>query len=127
MTRRAGKLTRGAVKRLGAGVSISEAGITATRLADLVRPVPGLPELTKAILVELRHTVDAMATGNFAAVQPRVNACWGGTPRVSVELDTETRQGIFTGVDELGRLRLQADSGPVTVLAPHQVKLLREL
>jgi len=100
---------------------------TATRLADVVLPVPGLADLAAAILAQLRAVVEVMTDHGFAALQPRVNARWGRTRRVYVELDLGTREGVFTGVDPAGRLHLLGDGGSVTVLAPHQVRLLREL
>jgi BirA family biotin operon repressor/biotin-[acetyl-CoA-carboxylase] ligase len=100
---------------------------TATRLADLVNPPPALAELTAAILAHLRRKVEALAAGGFAALQPRLNQLWGGTPRVTVELDAGVRQGTFAGVDEHGRLLLRDEAGNRTALAAHEVRLLREI
>ena len=120
---------------IGLGVNVTnrpalvdpELRTTATRLADLTQPVPSLADLTAAILAQLRQVVEVMNEKGFAGIQPRVNARWGHTPRVKVDLDAGTREGMFTGVDATGHLRLLDDSGSVTVLAAHQVKLLREL
>jgi BirA family biotin operon repressor/biotin-[acetyl-CoA-carboxylase] ligase len=100
---------------------------TATRLADLLNPPPALAELTAVILDHLCQKMAALAAGGFAALQPRLNQCWGGTPRVTVDLDAGVRQGIFTGVDEHGRLLLQDEAGNRTALAAHEVRLLREI
>ena len=100
---------------------------TATRLADLINPVPSLTELTEAVLFQLQKKMEIMVTRGFRTLQPRINARWGGTPRVVVDLDAEKREGIFAGVDDEGRLLLREDSGSLAILAVHQVKLLREV
>ena len=100
---------------------------TATRLADILNPPPTLGVLTVAILSSLHTTMNELADRGFAALRPRINRLWGGTPRVKVDLDHGQREGVFTGVDDLGRLLLREDSGRETALATHEVKLLREL
>ena len=100
---------------------------TATRLADILNPAPTLGILTVAILSSLHTTMNELADRGFAALRPRINQLWGGTPRVKVDLDHGQREGVFTGVDDLGRLLLREDSGQATALATHEVKLLREL
>ena len=100
---------------------------TVIRLADLLAPPPTLGVLTLAVLSSLRATLAELADGGFPALCPRINRLWGGVPRVAVELDHGRREGFFIGVDEHGRLRLRDESGQVTVLAAHEVKLLREI
>lgn len=100
---------------------------TATRLQNLLSTPPPLAALTAAILKSLRDTLATLDGGGFAALQPRINRLWGGTPRVSVELEAGMRQGFFCGVDNRGSLLLQNDAGGVVALAAHEVKLLREI
>lgn len=97
------------------------------RLADLVPQPPSLATLTESILVALRSVIESMATAGFGALRSRVNKLWGGTRRVTVDLDGVERSGLFTGVDDQGRLLLQDDALQITSLEPHQVRLLREL
>lgn len=100
---------------------------TAIRLADLLPSPPALAALTAAILVELRSAIDLLTQAGFAALQPRINPLWGGTRRVTVDLDGVPHSGLFTGVDDYGRLLLQDEALRITALEPHQVRLLREI
>ena len=100
---------------------------TATRLADLVQQPPTLYALTTAILNNLRAKIQLLGDGGFAALHYAINGLWGGAPRVNVELDNDSRQGVFRGVDHRGRLLLEEAMGPVTAFETHEVKLLREI
>ena len=120
---------------IGFGVNVTnhpdtqDAGLrdTIIRLADLVSQPPSLAILTESILIALRSAMDSMANVGFGALHPRINKLWGGTRRVMVDLDGTQRSGLFTGIDDQGRLLLQDDALRITSLEPHQVKLLREL
>ena len=100
---------------------------TTTRLADLVPQPPSLATLTAAILVALRAAIDSLTTGGFGALHLRINQLWGGMRRVTLDLDGVQRSGLFTGVDDYGRLLLQDEALRITALEPHQVRLLREI
>lgn len=100
---------------------------TTTRLADLVSQPPALATLTAAILRELRSSIDLLTQAGFVALQSRLNQLWGGTRRVMLDLDGVKRSGLFTGVDDCGRLLLQDEALRITALEPHQVRLLREI
>jgi BirA family biotin operon repressor/biotin-[acetyl-CoA-carboxylase] ligase len=100
---------------------------TAIRLADILSPSPSLAVLTATILNHLRQTFETLASGGFAVLQPCLNEMWGGTHQVQVTLESETRQGTFTGVDEHGRLLLRDQTGKLSTLATHEVNLLREI
>ncbi|MGA2248459.1 MAG: biotin--[acetyl-CoA-carboxylase] ligase [Verrucomicrobiota bacterium] len=100
---------------------------TSTRLADLFSSPPSLSALTQAVLASLKSAMDVMAENGFRALQPRINELWGRSRRVTIDLDGVRRSGLFTGIDEVGRLLLRDDTlGPVA-FEPHQVRLLREL
>ena len=97
------------------------------RLADLV-PAPPLPsELAALVLPSLRNVVEEMQAGGFGKLLSRVNCLWGKPRRVELDLDGEMRQGLFTGVDEEGRLLLSDQTGSPAPYAPQQVRHLTEI
>ena len=100
---------------------------TSTRLADLVSPPPSLATLTQAVLASIKSAMDVITEAGFSALQPRINELWGGSRRVTIDLDGVQRFGLFTGIDEVGRLLLRDDTLGPTAFEPHQVRLLREL
>ena len=100
---------------------------TSTRLADVVSQTPSLSALTKAVLASIKSAVDVMAKAGFSALRPRINELWGGSRQVTIDLDGVQRSGLFTGIDEVGRLLLRDDTLGTTAFEPHQVRLLREL
>jgi biotin-(acetyl-CoA carboxylase) ligase len=100
---------------------------TSARLADLVSPPPSLATLTQAILDSLKSAMDVMAHAGFSALQPRINELWGGSRPVTIDLDGVQRSGLFTGIDEAGRLLMRDDILGAAAFEPHQVRLLREL
>lgn len=100
---------------------------TATRLADLIDRAPGMMDLTTAILDSLRTKVELLAEGGFVSLHDSINALWGGTKRVKVELDRGACEGEFGGVDERGRLLLRQANEHILTLDISEVKLLREI
>jgi BirA family biotin operon repressor/biotin-[acetyl-CoA-carboxylase] ligase len=100
---------------------------TSTRLADLVSKPPPLATLTWAILASLKSAMDVMAKTGFSALQPRINELWGGSRRVTIDLDGVQRSGLFAGIDDGGRLLLRENALALSAFEPHQVRLLREL
>jgi BirA family transcriptional regulator, biotin operon repressor / biotin---[acetyl-CoA-carboxylase] ligase len=97
------------------------------RLADLTPHTPSFDTLTEAILKNLRHVISEMQTGGFAALHSQINTLWGPPRRVELDLDGVLRRGIFSSVDEHGRLvLLDASAGSISY-DTHQVKHLTEL
>lgn len=97
-----------------------------TRLADLLANPPELPELTALILRGVREMAETPMAGELQKILPRVNELWGRARRVELELDGELREGLFTGVDESGRLLLRDESGAIAAFNPWQVRHLAE-
>lgn len=120
---------------VGIGVNVhnhpdqADAGLQGrvARLADLLPNTPALNELALAVLHELRLAVTAVQAGEFRALLARVNALWAGPRRVELDLDGQLRRGLFTGVDDAGRLILTGEDGAAVAYEPHQVKHLTEL
>lgn len=100
---------------------------TCTRLADLVPQPPSLATLTHAILASLKSALGVLTNEGFGPLRPRLNELWGGSRRVTIDLDGVGRCGWFSGIDDRGRLLLQDDTLGLSAFEPHQVRLLREL
>jgi len=100
---------------------------TATRLADLVRPLPSRDELLAAVLARLAVAQQRIAAGRVAELLPALNAAWQ-TGRVTVTLTTSSipLTGVLRGVTELGHLQFKSDTGEQRELPPTEVELLRE-
>lgn len=97
------------------------------RLADLISAVPSLEKLTQDILKNLREVVTHMQAGGFRSLHSEINALWGTPRRVELDLDGVIRQGMFSCVDEEGRLILSDESGRSVSYEPHQVRHLTEI
>ena len=102
-------------------------GQTATRLSDLIEPVPSIEFLTENLLACLRTSVELLLSRGFGALSPQINDLWGGRRRVRLQLDAGEHSGDFIGVDEMGRLLLEGPQEKVRAFEPHEVRLLREL
>jgi BirA family biotin operon repressor/biotin-[acetyl-CoA-carboxylase] ligase len=98
-----------------------------TTLADLVPGSASTATLTAVILKSLRSAVDHLADSGFGPLESRINQMWGGPRRVILDLDGVHRFGLFTGVDDAGRLVLRDDAQRLSTFEPHQVRLLREV
>ena len=98
-----------------------------TRLLDQVVHPPTLRDLTALILRGLRQVVEEIESGNFSGLLPRINQLWNHPRHVELDLDGEIRSGIFTGVDEGGRLILSEASGVANFFEPWQVRHLKEM
>ena len=98
-----------------------------TRLADLLPAPPSLRALTVLLLGQLHRAADELREKGFAALLPRVNKLWGCARRVELDLDGVIRRGLFSGVDEAGRLVLSSETGAREAYAPHQVLHLQEI
>ena len=57
---------------------------------------------------------------------PRVNKLWAAPRRVELDLDGTFHAGLFTGVDDEGRLALSDEAGNVTFYEAHEVRHLTE-
>ncbi len=97
------------------------------RLADLLSSPPGLGELTTLLLRNLRRVVNEWEAAGFNALLSRVNQFWGLARQVELDLDGVIRRGLFSGVDEHGRLILLEASGSRATYAAHQVRHLKEI
>lgn len=98
-----------------------------TRLADLLATPPALRELAALLLGQLRRAVSDLQDQGFAALLPRINALWSGARRVELDLDGVLRSGLFSGIDEQGRLTLSEETGSRSAYAAHQVRHLQEI
>jgi BirA family biotin operon repressor/biotin-[acetyl-CoA-carboxylase] ligase len=101
-------------------------GTQAIRLADLVAQPPKLSELIPIILQHLRKIVLETEDAGFRSVLSRLNTFWMGPRRVLLDLDGQIVRGVFTGVDEEGRLILANDSYGTISYEAHQVRHLQE-
>lgn len=100
---------------------------TATRLADLIPAPPNPRELAALILRHLRLVLSDFDQQGAAVLFHRVNELWIGPRRVELDLDGVTRQGLFKGVDETGRLMLAHGEGDLSFYDAHQVRHLTEI
>lgn len=98
------------------------------RLADLVTPLPDLPQLARGLLASLRLVLDQTRTLGSDYLLPRLNELWHAPRPVRLELDAdEAVTGAFEGIDPSGRLNVRLSSGRQVSFEPHQVRLLRDL
>jgi BirA family biotin operon repressor/biotin-[acetyl-CoA-carboxylase] ligase len=97
------------------------------RLADLMTSPPGLDDLTKVILGNLRQVAGQMQNYGFASLLPRINQLWGSPRRVELDLDGDIHRGVFAGVGESGELLLLSDSGRKAAYHASQVRHLKEV
>jgi len=98
-----------------------------TRLSDHINPAPCLDELTGMILKNFENIHRQMKTDGFSALLNVINTAWSMPRRVALELDRETQEGLFLGVDDQGDLLIENDSGYKYTYSPHRVKLFREV
>ena len=98
-----------------------------TRLSDHINPAPCLDELTGMILKIFENIHRQMKTDGFSALLNVINTAWSMPRRVALELDRETQEGLFLGVDDQGDLLIENDSGYQYTYSPHRVKLFREV
>lgn len=106
------------------------------RLADLLppgAPVPSLDDLAGLVLRALARAHAALLAGDFPRIAAELNASWGPPRLVALDLagahgaPAATVTGLFTGIDERGRLLLRAPNRALASYDPAQVALLREL
>jgi len=122
-----------AVTGIGLNVSnqpeVCDAGLKnhTTRLADLLPHPPSLRALAALLLGQLRRCLNDLHDQGFAVLLPRLNALWNGARRVELDLDGTIRRGLFSGIDEEGRLILADETGARAAYAAHQVRHLQEI
>jgi BirA family biotin operon repressor/biotin-[acetyl-CoA-carboxylase] ligase len=98
----------------------------ATRLADLITQPPNLSELFSLILQHLLQVVLEVERAGFGSVLPRLNRFWAAPRPVILDLDGKVVRGVFTGVDQEGRLVLANDTSSPVSYEAHQVRHLQE-
>jgi BirA family biotin operon repressor/biotin-[acetyl-CoA-carboxylase] ligase len=97
------------------------------RLADLLPACPELSQLTREILGHLRGVHQELLQFGFSALLPRVNRLWGPPRWVEIDLDGQRRRGLFTNVDQDGRLLLAEPDGASSAYEPNAVRHLIEI
>jgi BirA family biotin operon repressor/biotin-[acetyl-CoA-carboxylase] ligase len=91
-----------------------------------VEPALELPELTVLVLRRLRLVLTQLQKLGSLSLLLRVNKLWAAPRRVELDLDGTLRAGLFTGVDDEGRLALSDPAGNVTFYDAHEVRRLTE-
>lgn len=89
-------------------------------------PALELPELTMLVLRHLRLVLTQLRKLGTMSLLPRVNKMWAAPRRVELDLDGTFHAGLFTGVDDDGRLALSDEAGNVTFYDAHEVRHLTE-
>lgn len=98
-----------------------------TRLSDHINPAPSLDKLTVMILKNLESIHRQMKTDGLSALLKVINTAWSMPRRVALELERETQEGLFLGVDNQGDLLIENDAGYQYTYSPYRVKLFREV
>ena len=120
---------------IGIGINVSNQPETqdaklknqTARLAELVSSTPPLTKIAQSVLGKLYDLVVELSDRGFSAILPRINALWGEPHRVELALDGGLVRGIFTSVDQNGRLLLRGRSDSVAAYKPTQVRHLQEI
>jgi len=99
------------------------------RLADLAPSVYTVDEVAHLILHSLRRMHTLLLGPGFKMIANDLNRTWGKPRPVEITLTGQTRplEGLFQGIDELGRLRLAIGSDDFRTYDASQVTLLRKL
>jgi BirA family biotin operon repressor/biotin-[acetyl-CoA-carboxylase] ligase len=107
---------------------VKEAGLAGltTRLADLMSVPPDLGTLATLVLRQLRYVLAELEEKGAAALLARINALWGPSREIELDLDGTVCRGAFKGVDAQGRLALAHKSGRLTFYDAHEVRHLTE-
>jgi biotin-(acetyl-CoA carboxylase) ligase len=85
-----------------------------------------LPRLTTLVLRHVRLVLTEFQQQGSMSLLPRVNKLWAAPRRVELDLDGTFHAGLFTGVDDEGRLALSDEAGNVTFYEAHEVRHLTE-
>lgn len=102
---------------------------TTTRLADLVSSGCTLEDLTRLILRSFGRAHAMIRNDDFRLIADELNLQWSNPRLVSITLAgrSHTFTGLFTGIDEAGRLRVATERFGSRAYDAAQVTLLREL
>ena len=84
-------------------------------------------ELTALILRHVRRVVLELENEGFDFLLSRVNQLWGGPRRVELDLDGELCRGVFSSIDQEGRLLLSDETQITAAYEPGQVRHLQEI
>lgn len=100
-----------------------------TRLADIAPAGRTLDDLTHLVLRAIRRAHEIIAAGEFPVIAAELNAHWSSPRLVSILLNDHVHPftGLFSGIDDSGRLRVSTDYASTCFYDPAQVSLLREL
>jgi BirA family biotin operon repressor/biotin-[acetyl-CoA-carboxylase] ligase len=104
------------------------AGAT-VRLADLVPGGYTLEDLTRLILRSIGRAHGMIRNDDFRQIASELNVHWSNPRLVSLTLTgrSHTFTGLFTGIDDAGRLRINTERFGSRSYDAAQVALLREL
>jgi BirA family transcriptional regulator, biotin operon repressor / biotin---[acetyl-CoA-carboxylase] ligase len=99
------------------------------RLADLVPGAYSVDDVARLILTALRRMHALLLDAGFRPIADELNQAWVKPKRVEITLTDRTNafEGLFCGIDQLGRLRVATDCDGVSTFDAAQVTLLREL
>jgi BirA family biotin operon repressor/biotin-[acetyl-CoA-carboxylase] ligase len=92
-----------------------------------LEPTLELPHLTILVLRHVRLGLTQLQKQGIMSLLLRVNKLWAAPRRVELDLDGTFRSGLFTGVDDEGRLALSDEAGNVTFYDAHEVRHLTEI
>jgi len=97
------------------------------RLAESLQSIPPLTKIIEVMLAWLHRLIVELNDHGFVSMQPRINMLWGKSRRVELALDSAAVCGVFSGVDEHGRLLLCDDAGAIVAYNAAQVRHLQEI
>jgi BirA family biotin operon repressor/biotin-[acetyl-CoA-carboxylase] ligase len=103
-------------------------GLTA-RLVDLVPAGCDLDAIAPVILRSIRRAHTLLLNGEFPLIARKLNEHWSNPRLVAITLNDHAHPftGLFTGIDDSGRLRLSTDYSSACFYEAAQVSLMREL
>jgi BirA family biotin operon repressor/biotin-[acetyl-CoA-carboxylase] ligase len=105
----------------------------AGRLADAVagRALPEVERMAKEVLQAIRTAHETFARDRLAGFAVRLNDCWGPSREVMIEpaggVPRAEVQGWFRGIDQDGRVLVQAVGGETVAIPAHEIGRLREV
>jgi len=99
---------------------------TTTRLADWLSPAPSVTDLTVQVLDALAEAHHDMEQGGLAAAVTEFNTCLDPRPVELLQTDGALVEGVFTGLDPTGNLRLLGPVGDIRTVEHIRVERLRE-
>ena len=99
------------------------------RLADLLPSRCELTDVAQVVLRSIRRAHTLVINGKFPIIARELNAHWAARRLVAITLHGHAHPftGLFTGIDDTGRLQLTTDYASARFYEASQVALLREL